>query len=250
MRERFSRPGVASRYTAGSAWHAGRAPLAEVVAFCEPRDGDRVLDVATGAGNTALALAPRVRFAIGLDLTPAMLGEARRQAAGQAARNVAWVLGEAAQLPFPDRAFDLYTVRAAPHHFADLGVAAGEALRVLVPGGRGVFIDCSPPQPARDLLHDVEAGRDPSHVLSHTLDDWTATLVGAGFRVEAADRREREWDFEDWMDRQGVPSARRRALAVVIETSTGAARDQLRPRRTDGRLKFQYWHAFIRAVRP
>ena len=248
MRQRFSQ--VASRYGAGSRWHAGEGPLAEVVTFCRPAPDDAVLDVATGAGNTALALAPRVRSVLGLDITREMLDEARRQAAAKGIDNARWVLGDAARLPFLDASFDLYVVRAAPHHFPDLGAALAEAARVARPGARAVFIDCSPPLPARDVLHAVEVGRDPSHVRSLTLEERVASVESAGLRVVEAERRPRDWDYEDWMERMAVPAPARAELARSIEGVQAEARAQLRPRRRGGRLWFTYWHAFVRAVRP
>src|SRR5205807_2019213 len=114
-----------------SAFHADSALLDEVVALAVPQPTDVVLDVATGTGNTAFAMAPHVARVVGLDLTPEMLDQARRLAAERGVANVEWVVGDAQQLPFPDASFDLYTVRAAPHHFPDLDLALREAYRVL-----------------------------------------------------------------------------------------------------------------------
>src|SRR3982074_3475766 len=91
--------------------------LQEVLELARPKPGDLALDVATGTGNTAFALAPYVRRVIGLDLTREMLDQARRIAAERSIKNADWVVGDAAHLPFQDDTFDLYTVRATPHHF-------------------------------------------------------------------------------------------------------------------------------------
>jgi ubiquinone/menaquinone biosynthesis C-methylase UbiE len=240
---------VASRYTR-SLFHADPARLDEVLELAEPAAGETALDVATGTGNTALALASHLEAVVGLDLTPEMLDEARRVAAERGVTNVSWVRGDACRLPFGDSAFDIYTVRAAPHHFHDLDSALAEAVRVLRPGGRACFVDCSPPAPARDLLHAVEVGRDPSHVRSLTLEEWVARLDAAGLEVEAARRRELDWDFGAWMANMAVPEDRQASLAAVVEGAAGAARDELSPVRRDGRLFHRYWHALIRARRP
>src|SRR5437660_10419923 len=137
VRERFGR--VARNY-ATSHFHADPTRLDEVVVLAEPRVGDRALDVATGTGNTAFALAPAVARVIGLDLTSQMLAEAARLQTEREVTNADWVLGDAAALPFADGSFDLYTARAAPHHFPDLEQALREASRVLRPGGRACFI--------------------------------------------------------------------------------------------------------------
>lgn len=247
MRKSFAP--VAGNYAA-SAFHAGRETLEEVLTLSLPQPRDSVLDIATGTGHTALALAPHVARVVGLDLTPEMLAEARRAAAAGGAGNVEWVQGDAVALPFRAGTFDLCTSRAAPHHFSDLRRAVNEVVRVLKPGGRACLIDCSPPPDARDRLHPVEIARDPSHVRSRTLEEWQALLTAAGLTVEVAERRYRDWDFEGWMATMAVPPSRQVELAAVIESVTGAAREQLRPHRRAGRLWHAYWHALIRARKP
>ncbi|TME24333.1 MAG: methyltransferase domain-containing protein, partial [Chloroflexi bacterium] len=75
VRDSFSR--VAANYSK-STFHTSSVLLQEVLDLVRPQRGDLVLDVATGTGNTAFALAPYVRRVIGLDLTREMLNEARR----------------------------------------------------------------------------------------------------------------------------------------------------------------------------
>src|SRR5207244_9528497 len=167
---------------------------------------------------------------------PQMRAEATRLADERGVTNAAWVLGDAAALPFADGSFDLYTARAAPHHFPDLERALREAARVLRPGGRACFIDCSPPPEVRDFLHAVEMGRDPTHVLSRTLEEWRELLERAGFVVEVARRRDLDWHFHGWMSNMAVPPDREEELARTIEAAPAAVLQELRPRRRDGRL--------------
>ncbi|HKW69658.1 MAG TPA: methyltransferase domain-containing protein [Candidatus Dormibacteraeota bacterium] len=241
--------GVAANY-AKSTFHASSARLQEVVDLARPKPGDLVLDVATGTGNTAFALAPHVRRVIGLDLTREMLNEARRIAAERGILNADWVIGDAVHLPFQDDTFDIYVVRAAPHHFPDIDAFLAEAHRVLQPGRDAVFIDCAPPLPARDLLHEVEVRRDPSHILSLTVDEWASRLDRAGFEVEMAKARELDWNYEEWMGNQGVSPELAAELAGIIGSAQGEARRQLRPDRRDGKLWHAYWHCLIRAHKP
>lgn len=237
---------MAGRYSR-STFHTSPERLREVVDLTRPKPGDLALDVATGTGNTAFALAPYVRRAIGLDLTREMLNEARRIAAERNIVNTDWVIGDAAHLPFPDETFDIYIVRAAPHHFMDIDGFLREANRVLKRDRDAAFIDCAPPVPARDLLHEVEVRRDPSHVMSLTVDEWVGRLEKAGFEVEAAEARELAWNYEEWMDNQNVAPGLRAELAKLIDGSMGEAREQLHPEWRDGKLWHAYWHALIRA---
>ncbi len=240
---------VAANYTR-STFHASSVRLQEVVDLAQPKKGDLVLDVATGTGNTAFALAPHVRRVIGVDLTREMLVEARRIAAEKNIHNVDWVIGDAEHLPFQDDSFDLYTVRAAPHHFADVDAFLFEAFRVLKAGRDAAFVDCAPPLPARDVLHEVEVRRDPSHIQSLTVEEWVAKLGRAGFEVESAHARELDWDYEEWMGNQSIGPELSAELAELIEEAEGEARVQLHPERRDGKLWHAYWHCLIRAHKP
>ncbi|HVH63792.1 MAG TPA: methyltransferase domain-containing protein [Candidatus Dormibacteraeota bacterium] len=247
VRDSFTKSAI--NYTRSS-FHTSTIRLQEVVDLARPLKGDLALDVATGTGNTAFALAEHVRRVIGLDLTKPMLDEARRIAAERGTTNVDWVIGDAEHLPFQDDTFDVYTVRAAPHHFHDVEAFLEEAYRVLKPGRDAAFVDCAPPVPARDLLHEVELRRDPAHVLSLTVEEWVAKLDQAGFDVESAQARELDWNYEEWMDNQNVGRELRDELATVIESAQGEARTQLRPERREGRLWHAYWHCLIRAHKP
>jgi ubiquinone/menaquinone biosynthesis C-methylase UbiE len=240
---------VAANY-ARAAFHTSSERLREVIELASPTATDLVLDVATGTGNTALALAPLVRRVIGLDLTREMLDEARRVTAERDIVNADWVLGDAGRLPFADETFDLYTVRAAPHHFVDFEAFLKETFRVLKPGRAAAFVDCAPPAAAREVMHEVEVRRDPSHVRSLTVEEWKHRLEQAGFEVEVARARELDWDYEDWMRNMAVAPALAAELAEVIESAKGKARSQLHPERRNGKLWHAYWHCLIRARRP
>lgn len=240
---------MAANYTR-STFHVSSERLQEVLDLARPQPGDLALDVATGTGNTAFALAPHVRRVIGLDITTEMLAQARRLTAERGLKNADWVLGDVAELPFADDTFDLYTVRAAPHHFSDIDAFMSEAFRVLKPGRDAAFIDCSPPAAARDVLHEVEVRRDPSHVKALTVEEWADHFVRAGFEVEGAALRELDWNYDEWMGNMAVPPALVEELAGVIESARGEALAQLHPARREGRLRHAYWHCLIRAHKP
>lgn len=237
---------VAANYSR-STFHTSTDRLQEVIDLVQPRPGDLALDVATGTGNTAFALAPLVRRVVGLDLTREMLDVAKRIASEREIRNVDWVLADASDLPFANNTFDVYVVRAAPHHFPRLEAFVREAFRVLKPAGTAVFIDCAPPMPAREVLHEVEKRRDPSHVLSLTVDEWRRHLELAGFEVELARARELDWEYDEWMHTMAVRPEVAAQLAKIIESAEGEARAQLHPERRQGKLWHAYWHCLIRA---
>ena len=81
------------------------------------RPDDEVLDIACGPGSLTLELAPYAARVTGLDITPAMLDQARAAQAQKGIDNVDWIEADGARLPFDDGAFTLVTCSAAFHHF-------------------------------------------------------------------------------------------------------------------------------------
>jgi len=98
--------------------------------------GEKVLDVACGSGNIAIAAARRLADVTGLDYVPSLLETARIRAEAEGFPEMTWVEGDAQALPFEDASFDVvlssYGVMFAP----DQHKAAAELLRVCRPGGR------------------------------------------------------------------------------------------------------------------
>jgi SAM-dependent methyltransferase len=106
--------------------------------LCEAVDlhaGERVLDVATGTGNAAIAAARRFGEATGVDYVPAVLARGRERAAAEGVR-VAFAEGDAENLPFPDASFDVVLSTLGVMFAPDQETSAGELLRVARPGGR------------------------------------------------------------------------------------------------------------------
>jgi SAM-dependent methyltransferase len=124
--------------------HIDDAPPAELLARLPDLAGRDALDVATGSGNLALRLAAAGARVTGLDLVDELLDVARARAAASGSDDIAWVAGDAEQLPFPDASFDVATsifgIQFAPRH----AVAAGELLRVLRPGGTLGLVNWTP----------------------------------------------------------------------------------------------------------
>lgn len=105
--------------------------------LCEAADlsaGWRVLDVATGSGNAAIAAARRSCGVVGVDFVPGLLEHARVRAEAERLE-VEFAEGDAERLPFVDASFDavlsVFGVMFAP----DQGLAAAEVARVCRPGG-------------------------------------------------------------------------------------------------------------------
>jgi ubiquinone/menaquinone biosynthesis C-methylase UbiE/catechol 2,3-dioxygenase-like lactoylglutathione lyase family enzyme len=211
VREQFGR--TAQAYVA-SRGHAQGRDLERLVALAASRPTDRALDVSTGGGHTALALAAHVAWVTASDLTPAMLAAARAFLAARGATNVDYVVADAEHLPFLDESFDLVTVRIAPHHYADVSAACREVARVLRPDGRFVLIDNVAPENALldAFVNEIERRRDPSHVRCYTEREWRELLGAAGLEVTHAERERKIHDFAEWTTRSGMPETERAAL--------------------------------------
>jgi demethylmenaquinone methyltransferase/2-methoxy-6-polyprenyl-1,4-benzoquinol methylase len=102
--------------------------------------GSRALDVATGTGDLAIALAGRGADVVGSDFSEGMLERARAKSSA-----VRWEHGNALELGYPDDSFDAATVGFGARNFSDLGQGLREMARVVRPGGRVVVLEITTP---------------------------------------------------------------------------------------------------------
>jgi SAM-dependent methyltransferase len=166
-----------------SVTHATDADLDTVVELCNPHEGVKILDVATGGGHVARRLREQGAHVVALDPSPGMEPD---------------VVASAESIPFADGSFDVVVSRIAPHHFRDIGAALGEIVRV---SNRVVVIE--------DTLYsseeheEAEKLRDPTHVRSYSEEEWRDMLVDAGLEIEQVAYFEKTHDFEDWLGRTG-----------------------------------------------
>lgn len=99
------------------------------------RAGERVLDVAAGAGNTALAAARRFADVLATDYVPDLLGHADERAKTEGLP-LETAVADAQDLPYQDASFDVVTSTFGAMFAPDQNKTASELLRVLRPGGR------------------------------------------------------------------------------------------------------------------
>ncbi len=126
--------GRAAQDYATSDVHARGESLQLLVELVQSAADWKMLDVATGAGHTALAFAPDVSRVIATDLTAEMLAKTAQLSEARHVNNLETQLADAEDLPFRDDTFDLVTCRIAMHHFPNPRQALGEVARVLKPG--------------------------------------------------------------------------------------------------------------------
>jgi demethylmenaquinone methyltransferase/2-methoxy-6-polyprenyl-1,4-benzoquinol methylase/ArsR family transcriptional regulator len=165
---RAARAAQAQKYFADHApiWNETRrlhAPEAEVEAAIfaaalekGPRWG-RLLDIGCGAGRILELLAPRADSAVGVDLSPAMLGVARAQIEKAGLRNVQLRQGDIYALPVEAGSVDLAVLHQVLHYLDNPARALREAARVLAPQGRLIVVDFAPHQ--CEILREKHAHR-------------------------------------------------------------------------------------------
>jgi SAM-dependent methyltransferase len=167
-----------------------------------PSPGAHTLDVGCGEGRLARDLAALGHRVVGIDASVAMI-----EAARASGTNVEYVIADAAELPFPDHAFDLVLAFMSLQDIDDMPRAVAEAARVLMPGGRlclavvhpissaGGFADSSDDSPfviegeylaAGRYRDEVERGglEMVFHSEHRTIEDYSRALEAAGFLIE------------------------------------------------------------------
>jgi ubiquinone/menaquinone biosynthesis C-methylase UbiE len=224
-----------------SALHARGDDLALLVAQAGEIAGLRALDVATGGGHTALALARAGAEVVATDLTPAMLEQASALIARElgVAERVSFVEAAAEALPFEDEAFDLVTCRIAAHHFAAPQRFVREAARVLKPGGKLLLIDNVSPE-APELaaaLNRLEKLRDASHVEAYPVSRWIGWLAEAGFDLVHLARWWVGKDASAWLARAGADEAAKATFEAAVRELSPRVQAYLGAEWRGGRLK-------------
>jgi ubiquinone/menaquinone biosynthesis C-methylase UbiE len=213
--DRFARTAerVAARQDARAARLAG-----EVRDFVRPTGEERALDVGTGAGALALALAPLVREVVGLDPVPELLALARERAAP----NSEFVEGDGTALPFPDGRFDLAGTHRTLHHVERPDRIVAELARVTRPGGRVLVVDQLAPGDPADAaaLHEFETVRDPSHQRLLTDTELLELFATNGLGLLRERRVEERRELTAYLDLAGCEGERRARAEALAAADT------------------------------
>jgi ubiquinone/menaquinone biosynthesis C-methylase UbiE len=203
----------AYRLVAAEKWKAKSAMLGSgvtqsLVEYAQPLVGMKVIDLATGTGEPAIALSERVGpggSVIAVDQSTELLAIATNRARNKKLENFNSRHADAHSLPFDDRSFDLATCRFGVMFFADAKLALGELRRVLKPGARACFAAWGPAeqpywQSTMKLVHRhvggemlVASGADPFRFSAPgTLSD---VLRAAGFAEVEETIRNLPWTW-------------------------------------------------------
>lgn len=156
---------------ANLAAHSHEEAFKLLVALSDAGQKDVVLDIACGPGLLACELAKATSRVTGIDLTPAMIEQAKILQQQKGLNNITWDIGDVTHLPYDDASFSLVVTRYSFHHMIDPGSVLSEMKRVCLPGGRVVVVDVTPQADKINAYNYVEKLRDPSHVRALTFEE-------------------------------------------------------------------------------
>lgn len=210
--------------------HADLDALAELVELVNPKGGT-VVDIGTGAGHMAFAIAPFVDKLIATDPTPQMLQVTATEAIRLGLTNLETREARAEALPFEDESIDGVTCRVAAHHFDDVPQFVSEVARCLKSGGWFLLVDTVSPEDddAARKLNDFESIRDPSHNRNWKISEWEKLVRDTGLSVQSVSERFKELEFHAWMDRMSVSPEDQKRLKRIVDGSFGGFREYLAP---------------------
>ena len=221
--------------------------LVRMSGSAEELSGLEMLDVACGAGVVAVPMAGHVGQVTGLDLTPAVIEKAEELAGERNAANCKFVLGDAADLPFPDDSFDIVTCTSAFHHFDEPERIMAQMARVLKPGAALCALDITTSEvpPVRALHQEMERLRDPSHITNLTPSNWRRMAQKAGLSVKLLGVLPSYRDLDEWMTI--CPSETRDAVRALFEQDVVDGRSGLDVRRDGAAVLFTHPMLLVRA---
>lgn len=177
--------------------HSDKHGLELMIKLSKPQPDDRVLDIACGTGIVSCEFARFVSHVTGIDLTPAMIEQAKQAQQEKQLKNIAWKIGDVSKLlPFDDSSFSMVVTRYSLHHLLEPDKVLLEMSRVCATNGKVLIIDVTPDPGKVDAYNSVEKLRDPSHVGALTLAELENAMRGAGLDNLEVEHHDLEVELE------------------------------------------------------
>jgi len=213
-----------------------------LVALTGASRSDRVVDVACGPGFLTMAFAEGCTHAVGVDATDELLRLAREEAKRRGLDNATFVQGDAGQLDFEDRSFDVASCRAAFHHFPDPAGVLLEIRQLVKPGGRILIADMlASPDPEKAAYHDrIERLCDPTHTRALKEAEFDGLFREVGLEVLHRPTSEIDYDVEEWLEHGGPTEEVAAEIRQLLEASIANDLCGLKVRREGAHMKFSH----------
>ena len=171
-----------------------------------------VLDLACGPGIVACEFAKHAKHVTGIDITPAMIEQAKSRQSENKLTNLSWQVGDVTKLPYPDNSFNTVITRYSFHHFENPKAVLNEMIRVCKAGGTVLIADVVLPADKVEKYDALELIRDPSHVHALTHDEMEHLISSspltnvkiANYKVEIELEQQMKASFPNEGDEQKI----------------------------------------------
>jgi ubiquinone/menaquinone biosynthesis C-methylase UbiE len=237
VREEFTRQ--ADAY-ANASVISDQTRLQRLVAAIAPQGDERAIEIATGPGYVAMALAARCREVVGVDLTEAPLKIAERNRIQRGLTNVSFRTADAEELPFADGIFDIAVCRFAFHHFERPAKVLAEMRRVCRSAATIAVEDLYASElPDRAFYYNgFERLRDHSHTRALPPTELIAMLAQAGVELQRLYSDELVVEMQSWL--ASAQTGANDAAEVHRRLEEDMSRDLsgTRPFLSDGKMMF------------
>jgi ubiquinone/menaquinone biosynthesis C-methylase UbiE/glutathione S-transferase len=215
------------------------ADVEKAIAELKLRPTTAALDVATGAGHTAVFLAKRGYTVTASDVSTGMLAQARKLAADEGV-TIDFREHPAEKLPYPDNSFGLVTCRVAAHHFSSPELFLRESARVLKMYGYLVVIDTTVSDDhveAHEWMDTVDRLRDPSHMHYVTPNAWKKWCGDCGLTVMKLGTEPFKMPDLNWyFNVANTPPENRKKVLEMIAKAPSAVRELFKLGQEDGKI--------------
>ena len=220
--------------------------LSAFLAAGDFQPGDRVLDVGTGTGIIAHALAPHVKEVVGLDLSPDMLARAREHQHA----NEEFVEGDIRQAEFAPESFDKITARMVFHHvLTDIELALANCYRLLRPGGKLILSEGIPPHPdLKDWYTSMFALKEERRTFLEA--DLVRLAEGAGFQpVTSQLHISPRNSIRNWLAASGLPDETQSVIYRMHLDLDGLGREHYRMEVSGDDILLDWTYVILEAVK-
>lgn len=236
---------------ASSEVHKQGPSLFKLLELARANPNDTCLDIGTGTGHTAAALAKTAKYVYGLDPSVGMRQAATELYSGIS--NLEFVDGTSENTNYPNNHFDIVTARHTLHHHPSMPKTLTEIKRVLKPGGRLIIVDeITPNSELNDWYHELEITRDPTHIRSYYLSEWQEFINSAGLKWIVGDAKTSyQLDIEKWIMRMKPSPEQANKVRQLFAEASPLAKTVFNIQYKDGlALSFKIPMAVILAVKP